>query len=83
MVTYSSAAVGWMPTVASKSAFVNPTLMATAKPCVSSNCIIKWFQNSCIIIRAIQKTVVEDQIEDFLLFIKETKNTEDFQASVL
>lgn len=33
MVTNSSAAVGWTPTVASKSALVKPAFTATAKPC--------------------------------------------------
>lgn len=36
MVTNSSAAVGWMPMVASKSAFVAPALIATLKPCTIS-----------------------------------------------
>lgn len=32
IVTSSSADVGWIPTVASKSAFVNPALIAIANP---------------------------------------------------
>lgn len=36
MVTNSSAAVGWMPMVASNTALVAPAFMATAKPCTIS-----------------------------------------------
>lgn len=48
IVTNSSEAVGWIPIVASKSAFVRPAFTATANPWSSRNYVIIWCDSYAI-----------------------------------